>query len=227
MNYTNTMRSNDIDALEYPDDIILKKCYAGEATGWDMLVEKYYKLIYNKIHNTLYIINGDNSSNYVDDIYQDVFVKLLKYFNAKNKIEHLKAFIVRLTYTTTIDYIREHFKENKMCLPEDDDSMNTVEDDNKYIPEQIVISKEIKEKINAAILELSPNEQIILKLFYFYGKKYEDIAEILQTTSGSIGGLKSNAEKKLYKLLTNKQKITADSVEFAVLAFLLLQKYFN
>lgn len=218
MSDSNFFKVNDISIIAYPDEIILKKCYAGEADGWDMLVEKYYRLIYNKIHNTLFIINYDDAS-VVDDIYQDVFVKLIKIFNNKTRIEFLKAFIVRTSYTTTIDYIRKNFKEKKIETLDDDERPIEIEENKEYSPEEIVISQELKSKISAGLSELASNEQIILKLFYFYGKKYDEIAEILNSTTGSIGGIKSNAEKKLYKILTGKQISKND---YLTMAFLLL-----
>lgn len=209
---------------EITDDLIIKKCINNENTGWDILVEKYYKLIYNKIYHTLSILNCENLNQIVDDIYQEVFLKILKSFIKKVEIKNLKAWIVRISYTTTIDYLRKHFKEKKILSDEPVEEIKNLTN-SKDIPDNHLLDKEKVEKISNALNTLSDKEQLILKLYYYHNMKYEEIGKIINTSTGSVGGLKSNAEKKLYKLLVEKENYVPDMT--TIIVFLILYYFFS
>ena len=57
---------------------LLTGCLKGEKAAWDAFVLQYSSLVYHTIKKTLSLYHCDSSSNPVEDLYQDVFVSLLR-----------------------------------------------------------------------------------------------------------------------------------------------------
>ena len=57
---------------------LLVGCLRGVQTAWDDFVRQYSGLIYHRIKTTLSLHHLDPSQHLIDDIFQDIFLSLVK-----------------------------------------------------------------------------------------------------------------------------------------------------
>jgi len=134
------------------------------------------------------------SSRDAEDIVQDVFLKLyykLHQFEEKSKIS---TWIYRITLNTSIDSQRrfKKWKEEKPLHILTEKEMNMP----KQNPDEHNAT-EIAELLNRAIAKLKRPFRAVLILRNFEDFTYEDIAEILQITSGTVASRLNRAYTKL------------------------------
>ena len=129
-----------------------------------------------------------------EDIVQDVFLKLyykLHQFEEKSKIS---TWIFRIALNTSIDSQRR-FKKWKGENP-----LHLITEKDLNIPKQNPTehsATEIAELLNRAISKLKRPFRNVLILRNFEDFTYEDIAEILQITSGTVASRLNRAYSKL------------------------------
>jgi len=129
-----------------------------------------------------------------EDIVQDVFLKLyykLHQFEEKSKIS---TWIYRITLNTSIDSQRR-FKKWKEGKP-----LHLITEKEMNIPKQNPNehnATEIAELLNRAITKLKRPFRTVLILRNFENFTYEDIAEILHITSGTVASRLNRAYTKL------------------------------
>jgi RNA polymerase sigma-70 factor (ECF subfamily) len=133
------------------------------------------------------------------DAAQDVFLKLYDGLKAYRPDSSLYTWIYRIAVNTCLDY-------NKKSRPETLDEESTVDDfpSTQPSPEQLYQSKETGRVIETALRRLPEKLRIIIVLKEIEGLSYEEIAEALQTSVGTVKSRISRAREELKRLLQNK-----------------------
>jgi len=152
--------------------------------------------LFNDYHQQVYRLayRITLSHNDAEDIVQDVFIKLyykLHQFEEKSKIS---TWIYRIALNTSIDSQRRFnkWKEKEPLHLITEKDLNVP----KRNPDEYN-STEIAELLNRAITKLKRPFRTILILRNFEDFTYEDIAEILQITSGTVASRLNRAYTKL------------------------------
>ncbi len=152
--------------------------------------------LFNDYHQQVYRLAYRITLSHKDaeDIVQDVFLKLyykLHQFEEKSKIS---TWIYRITLNTSIDSQRrfKKWKEEKPLHILTEKEMNMP----KQNPNEHNAT-EIAELLNKAIAKLKRPFRTVLILRNFEDFTYEDIAEILQITSGTVASRLNRAYSKL------------------------------
>jgi hypothetical protein len=57
---------------------LIAGCFKGEKRSWDNFVRQYSGLIYHRIKTTLSLHHLDPSQHLIEDIFQDIFLSLVK-----------------------------------------------------------------------------------------------------------------------------------------------------
>ena len=152
--------------------------------------------LFNDYHQQVYRLAYRITLSHKDaeDIVQDVFLKLyykLHQFEEKSKIS---TWIYRITLNTSIDSQRR-FKKRKEEKP-----LQVLAETEMNIPMQNPNEHnvaEIAELLNRAITKLKQPFRTVLILRNFEDFTYEDIAEILNITSGTVASRLNRAYTKL------------------------------
>ena len=152
--------------------------------------------LFNDYHQQVYRLAYRITLSHKDaeDIVQDVFLKLyykLHQFEEKSKIS---TWIYRIALNTSIDSKRrfKKWKEEKPLHILTEKEMNMP----KQNPNEHNTT-EIAELLNKAITKLKRPFRTVLILRNFEDFTYEDIAEILQITSGTVASRLNRAYTKL------------------------------
>jgi RNA polymerase sigma-70 factor (ECF subfamily) len=153
--------------LELTDYELVQKCIKGEHQFFSELVARYKKLIYNVVYN----LTKDKKE--VDDIVQEVFIKVFKSLSKYNPEYKFSTWSVTIARNLCVDLMRK--KKVAVTSIEEIDfvsrDFNTPE--NKYMDKERALI------IRRAIEQLPENYRTPVVLYYQKGKAYKEIAQML------------------------------------------------
>ena len=172
------------------DEEIIKLVVSGQSEEYGKIIERYEK----RLRGFIYKIMGNNPE--VDDLVEDSLISAYQNLNGFDTKQQFSSWILRIAHNKTVDFIRK--KKPKLVGDELDD----VKEDKKLI-EDLEIEKESKKELHRAINKLELKYREIVVLYYFEDKSYEEISDILHTTTSNVGVMLSRAKQKLKNVIRN------------------------
>ncbi len=177
---------------DYTDQEILQLVSNTQTSelGFRILVKKYQERIYWHIRRLVYMHDDAN------DIAQNTFVKIWQNISSFRSDSNLYTWIYRIATNETYDFMRKKKRYVFSDTGDYRDQLNkNLEDDN------IFDGSEIEKSLQKALLELPDKQRIVFNLKYFEEMKYEQMAEILDTSVGALKASYHHAVKKIEKKL--------------------------
>ena len=154
------------------------------------LLQLYQKPLYNHVRNM--VLNHDDA----DDVLQNTFVKIfqnLKNFKGDSK---LFSWIYRIATNEALTFMQQRSKKQGISNEEvQQKTLNNLETDVWFD------GNEIQLKLQKAIATLPDKQQLVFKMKYFEELKYEQIAEITETSVGALKASYFHAVKKIESFL--------------------------
>lgn len=176
-----------------------KKLYseflAGDNSALDSLLSKYRNNVIYFI--TRYIKDFDAA----EDIFQDIALYIFKNKEKYNSEHSFKTYLYIIARSRALNYLKSN-SSNSIIL----DNFENTPSEAKLL-EDIILSKERKNKIQNVISKLKPNYQIVIYLTQIEGLTYKETAKIMQKTEKQIRNLVYTARKSLKKLLLAEKVI--------------------
>jgi RNA polymerase sigma-70 factor, ECF subfamily len=172
---------------------LIKRFKDGDKGAFEELLRKYQDRIYNVCR---YMLEDTGDAQ---DAAQDVFLKAYGSRKAYRPDSSLYTWLYRIAVNTCLDY-------NKKSRPETFEEESAVDDlpSTKPSPEQLYQSKETGRAIETALRKLPEKLRVIIVLKEIEGLSYEEIAEALQASVGTVKSRISRAREELKRLLQNK-----------------------
>lgn len=145
-------------------------------------------------------LNQTGSPTDAEDVRQDVFERLLTSAPSFADSEHLKAWLLRVTMNRCHDLAKSHSRSRTDLL----------EDHSKLMQEKLTSLSEEDEYTNSpladelacAIRQLPDDQQAAIDLFYRDDLTTDEIADVLQCSSGAVRTRLYRARNALRKALT-------------------------
>lgn len=156
------------------DEQLVRVYSEGNNEAFDTLLKRHQERIFNYI---LRIIKNEDVAN---DIFQETFVKAIQTIRQGRYTENGKfpAWISRIAHNLIIDYYRQEKSENLQSSDLTDvDILNRKELCEETI-EDVMISKQIHADVKYLIGELPDLQREVLKMRYYQGLSFKEIAEI-------------------------------------------------
>lgn len=181
------------------DKNLLAGCIGGDKASWDAFVSQYSGLIYHTIKKTLSIHHAEPMSDSVDDLFQEVFLSLVKddflqlrRFRGDNNCT-LASWLRMIATRRTIDHLRKsktpaNALEEPLLSRASDDSGDQRSDNQLQL-------------LAKALATLQPRERILIDLFFRQNLSAQDVASVLHTSAGAIYTQKSRILAKLQEAL--------------------------
>lgn len=181
------------------DKELLMACRKGDESSWEVLVDRYQRLIYTIPRRAG--LDQDQAS----EVFQDVFLTLLEKIDDINDPDRLHAWLVTAARRKTWRLLTRE-RSLKGVDPEDfDDSDNVLPllMDSNPLPDEVLLQLEEQHRVRTAVAELDERCQKLLTLLYYETEppSYAEIAETFGTSEGSIGPTRARCLKKLLRLL--------------------------
>ena len=138
----------------------------------DRYADMVYRLALSQMKNTMD----------ADDLFQEVFVRLVRHVGDLESWEHVKAWLIRVTINCARKYYGEYWNRNidymeePECMADDRETYELPED----------------HPVRAAVEKLPPKYRLVVHLYY-----YEElsVAEIAQLTGQKEGTVKSQMHR--------------------------------
>jgi RNA polymerase sigma-70 factor (ECF subfamily) len=149
---------------------IIAKCKEGDIGSFEQLVNQYSTRVSNIIYQTL------GSPNDVDDLTQDVFIKVFRNIKYFREDSQFFTWLYRIAVNTVWDYLRK--QKHRKTVP--------IENIAPLPFEAKKENKELKELLHAQIQELPENYRIVLILKDIEGMSYKEICDVLNCRIGTV-----------------------------------------
>jgi RNA polymerase sigma-70 factor, ECF subfamily len=175
------------------DGDLITRFNRGDPSGFEELVRKYQDRIYNLCR---YMIQDAHDAQ---DAAQDVFLKAYQNLKAFKPDASLYTWLYRIAVNTCLDYKKKSRPEQAADDSVIDDLAST-----EASPEQRYRSKEIGQAIQAAFQKLPKDLRVVIVLKEIEELSYEEIAEVLHTSIGTVKSRISRAREELRRLLQKK-----------------------
>ncbi|MBC7998917.1 MAG: sigma-70 family RNA polymerase sigma factor [Leptolyngbya sp.] len=196
--------------MDHTDESIVEQFrQTKDATQFKSLVRRYQ----NRIYNAAFRILG--SKDEAEEVTQDTFLRVHQGLDRFREQASFSSWIFRITHNLCVDLVRA--KQRKAGLKvvsfdpqstqsEDElyDSANSVSQiaDPMLSPAQLVDEVEQQEVIQKYLMELPENQRTAIVLHDIEGFQYQEIAEILGTSVGTVRSRIYYGRMKLRELLT-------------------------
>jgi RNA polymerase sigma-70 factor, ECF subfamily len=185
-----------------PDDELqlIAQCQAGDTEAFNELVNRYrnraFAMIYNMVRN----------EQDAWDLAQDGFVKAWKSINRFRGQSSFFTWLYRILMNVTIDWMRRRQIEGGAEF-DDAQAMRDIEPAavtaprEELAPLQRLSDKEIRARIDSAIAKLSDEHRVVIILREIEGLEYQEIADTVGCSIGTVMSRLFYARKKLQTLL--------------------------
>ncbi len=181
-----------------PEEIeLIKKAQHGDMASFEKLIYRYDRKVLSLAYS--YIKNQDDAK----DIYQDVFLRVFKALKRFEFRSEFSTWLYRITVNVALTHKTKKDKYSYASLEEEhsgDDgetrlTYETIADNNSS--DERAISSDISENINEAVEKLSPQQKMVFTLKHFEEYKINEIAEMMNLSTGTVKNYLFNATLKM------------------------------
>jgi RNA polymerase sigma-70 factor, ECF subfamily len=191
------------------DERIVRTLLDGEPGAWDYFVERFAGLVQAAVRRVMLGRGIRPDASDVEDIAENVFVMLLdkdgELLRRYDPRHRLGAYLAVLARTAVHRWLRR--QKAKVQLPEEVWGEALPEEDALSISETTT-HREICGAVRDSLEGLTEREQKILRLFYYEGQDYQQIAEQLGVSVNSVGAALSRARGKLHDVLRRHEDLS-------------------
>ena len=189
-------------ALDPQEKSWIEACQNGDVAAFEGLYNKYHRQLYG------YLLAMLRSPHAAEDVTQDIFVKLFHNIGSYRFQSPFNHWLFRLARNQAIDHLRREKVRRVTSLDEDLGEMAPMRErvpDKRLIPSAKAEQHERAEQVRAAVLALPEDFREAVVMREWEDLAYEEIAERLEISVGTVKSRLFRArallEKKLKDLL--------------------------
>jgi len=192
------------------DRELVEAARKGDRDAFRTLFERYHRRAYALAFGVLR--HQDDAL----DVVQDAFIKAHKYLDKFEGNSSFYTWLYRIVMNLAIDHLRKHRRHRPVELDETHLDESAASGDDALLPKilgshpgRALVDKEIRARIDEALGELSENHRSVLVMRELEGLSYEEMAQAMGCSKGTI-------MSRLFHARKNMQKRLADLVDFDV-----------
>lgn len=167
----------------------------GDPAAFEEIVRAYQDRIYTLCRHLL----GD--SHDAEDAAQDTFVKAYRNLDDFKPEASLYTWLYRIAVNTCIDYRRKPFFESLFKRSGEGEELTIDPAADSPSPERLYESKEMGRALQKSLKRLSPKLRTVLILKEVEGLSYEEIAAVLEVSTGTVKSRISRAREEIRALM--------------------------
>ncbi len=162
--------------------------------AFEMILKTYKEKIYYHVRKM--VIDHDDA----DDVSQEVFIKIWKNLDKFRGDSKLYTWIYRIATNESLTFLQRRKRNNSESIDDNSDLIAHLESSKS---DTYLSGDEIQIKLQKAILTLPDKQRLVFNMKYFDDLKYDEIAEITETSVGSLKATYHYAIKKIEEYLTS------------------------
>ena len=172
---------------ELSDEILMHKVKQGNLSELAGLFERYHVRLYN------FFLKLTQDKSVSQDLTQNLFYRIIKYRHTFRDDSIFKSWVYQMARNVHYDYRRQNKRTS--------DRFENVEDyDENVLETSPGFEEEDFQRLDKALLKLSPEQQEIIVLSRYQGIKYEEISKIQNSTVAAIKVQMHRAIKQLREI---------------------------
>jgi len=172
---------------------LIKDCQQGDREAFRLLFEAYKDRVFSI---AVYSFHGDQTA--AGDVTQQIFLKLMTSIGQFRGESQFTTWLHRLAVNTCIDEQRR--RKRHLGFGEAVRLFTTGE---RKTPERRYERRELADSVKAAIGELKPKFRMPVLLKYVEGLSYEEIADVLGCSKGTVASRLNRGHKELARRLAH------------------------
>jgi len=172
------------------EDELIDAALSGDHQSFELLLHPYRQGILNMAYRVT-----DNLEE-AKEICQEALIKVYRYLGKFKKGRSFKNWIYKITVNSTYDFLRKKKKYEDLL-----ESQKSLAASTGHGPEEQLIDKEIKLKIETSLQTLSSKEKIIFLLRDGEGFSIKETSDVLGCSSISVRAHLSRARRKIREKL--------------------------
>lgn len=160
---------------------------------------KYQRRLFKKYRNSIYslIFNILGHDPNIDDILQQVFIKIFRSLKNFKGLSSLKTWVYRITTKVCIDQLRKKYRKRQLTVVSNTDYINNHLDSSGSDPLQEREQIELKKQIESGLNKLSIDKRLVVTMFEMEGFSLQDISEVLNKPVGTVKSRLFHGRKEL------------------------------
>ena len=154
-----------------------------------------YKSLFKNLQPWLYqfAYSFIKSHELAEEIVSDVFIRVWEKRKQLEQVENLKLYLYVSTKNFSLNYLQKLLKNKTFELDQLSVELKSLYAD----PEQVLITREMANRVRLAVNQLPPRCKMIFKLVKEDGLKYKEVAELLDISIKTVEAQVTLAVKKL------------------------------
>ncbi len=181
-------------SLSASDLEIINQCLKGDMGQFEVLIERYKKLIFN----TAYRMMGNKEE--AEDVSQEAFIRIYNSLSKYNPEFKFATWALRITTNLCLDHLRKR-KGETVPIDEQYDL-----GDGKLTPEEEYIRKEKQKLVQNAISKLPDKYKEFLIMFHHRNLSYQEIMDITGESLTIVKNRLYRARQMLKESLMNTER---------------------
>lgn len=188
---------NEADAVVDAD--LVRKAQSGDARAFDQLVTRYRAKVYGMCYH---LVQNDQDAW---DLSQEAFIKAWRALGSFKGDSSFYTWIYRISHNCAYDWLRK--KKIQGDGEFNDETNKPIAAGAEAVPkgdrrpDEVLKGRELGARIQDAIAQLSPDHRTAILLREVEGQSYEDIAQVMECSLGTVMSRLFYARKKLQELL--------------------------
>ncbi|MGI8898232.1 MAG: RNA polymerase sigma factor [Pyrinomonadaceae bacterium] len=175
------------------EERVIKDCQQGDREAFRLLFEAYKDKVFSI---AVYSFGGDQTA--ASDVTQQIFLKLMTSISQFRGESQFTTWLHRLVVNACIDEQRR--SKRYLGFGENLPVKHTSE---RKPAERCYERRELVDSVKAAISELKPKFRVPVLLKYVEGLSYEEIAEVLGCSKGTVASRLNRGHKELARRLAH------------------------
>ncbi len=166
------------------DRMLVERVQAGDKQAFGLLVTKYQRKLARLVSRMV------RDPAEVEDIVQDSFIRAYKALPNFRNDSAFYTWLYRIGVNTAKNWLVTHGKRAQLTSTTDGDEAENYDEPellrNNETPERLLMTKQIGETVNAVVETLPEDLRIALTLREMEGLSYEEIADVMDCTIGTV-----------------------------------------
>ena len=189
---------------EDPDAALIARVQKGEIGAFSLIVNKYRERLFSIIYNL--------TSNREDaaDLTQEAFIKAFSSIPRFRNKSNFYTWLYRIAINTTLSHLKKNRYKQFFSLERMDDDFTQSELVEiltaKTNADKPALLNELQEKLNEAMQKLSLKHRTVVILHEIEGMSHQEIAQITNSTEGTVRSRLHYAKKELQSYLQDYLK---------------------
>jgi RNA polymerase sigma-70 factor (ECF subfamily) len=181
--------------VNHEETEMISRCQQGDQEALKEIYDKYHKKVYRIAYGVV------RQREDALDIVQEVFIKLFRSIKNFQGRSHFYTYLYRMVMNTAIDHARKSGKKFASSL--DEEGSFEPSDGVEKGPERVFLQKELEERVKRAMDKLPAEQKAALIFRDMEGLSYQEMAEAMGCSIGTVMSRLHYGRKKMQELLKN------------------------